>query len=354
MSDDTDTVKEPKLDEIEKPDYTEVNVVKEKETTKKEVAHLSITQIQNNLKSILTVVQIQLTQVLLNLQNIEKDVEEEMAQFWVKELPIRTQIQSYLRAISDLINLYNQQEAHYKKAFEEIFASVEYPDFYLIEEKYITEINKAHENIEFMQKEVEKYKIEVEEQFETDKIDAIKKAKQKIHLEYEEVLTECEIELDNYKEKVDKLEKLSLGREKKDTKNESEMTVSEILAHKKEAVYKEAETPKPTSEDKKIPKKILRVPIPMIAAKEAEVRDEVLKKIANKIIVDGKNYQQIKKELSKEYSSSSFYKYLNELIELGIIIKEGTGKVSTIKIIPSKLRELKEEGDTIDKDKKEV
>jgi DNA-binding transcriptional ArsR family regulator len=271
---------------------------------------------------------------------LEKDLDDEVEQYWIKELPVRTTISQYMKNVGMLITIYHQQESILKKTFDEITEGVEYPDWEALEESYKNEIDSMETQMVNMKKQVEKFKVDLQEEFDEAVAEEAQKERVKLHREYEELMTEAELKIETLETEISKMrEQLvrlsSLGAKKGDSEIVDKKKKTEKSAEKSESVYIGAKSPhmkgveihepetsreskekideKPKKDDKSkyISNPVLR----------DEVRDEILSRLGK-----GQPYNQIRKEMSKKYSVSTFYKYLNELKDDGIIHSEAEGE----------------------------
>ena len=176
------------------PDSLEMEREVEKE--KKEVAIYDINQIRLNAENILKVTQMQLTKVLMDIGEIEKELSEEVNQYWLKELPVQRMIIQYVKSVSLLINLYTQQESTLKQTFEEIVNGIEFPDYNKIEVSYQTQLSELNDAMLSMKSEVEKVKTDLEEDYETAVKEESLKERMKLHKEYSEILDEADNHFD--------------------------------------------------------------------------------------------------------------------------------------------------------------
>lgn len=376
MADEDDEIEyeEPELDSDRQMD-----IIKEQELDKREQAMFDIGQVRLNAENILKVIEVQLTKVLMDITEIEKQIEFEVEQYWMKELPIQTLIKSYLRSIGSLINLYNQQEQLYRKVLEDISTGVEYPDYVKIEEIYLDKINEVENRMEIMKDEFLKNYQDLKEQTEMDKETEIKKAIVKTHDEYEEQLTKLEME---FEEKDKKIEELSskvsefkknmpsglsmtqivddVGKKGKDEKTP---LISGAVIDKPEIASSSAvEYFEPEHKPKKHPAveeffdtikyvrkgKVIQIP------DHKNFKKEFFKLIL-KLMWERYTYDEIKKMLTREFSAKTFFRYLTALVDDGWLVKEGRGKKTILKYItPASKEEQKKRGIRDGKEKDET
>lgn len=331
---------EEELEEEEEKPVSSVEMEREMEKEKAKRASFDIGQLRLNSENALKILQVQLTNVLMQISNLEKDLEEDVEQYWIKELPVRNAIIQYMKNVSMLINVYSQQEQILKKTFDEITEGVEYPNWEALEESYRNEVDNMNTQMKNMRKQVEKFKADLQEEFDEAVQEEAKKERVKVHREYEELMTEAELKIESQEKEISKLRgelvKLSTIKNK-GTEIVDESTKDEKSDEKSKSVYigaksphmsgveiHEPETSRESTEkiDDK-PKKFKNVegrksekfnPNPNL---RDEVRAEILLRLGKK-----ESYNQMRKEMSKKYSVSTFYKYLNELKDEGIIQDE--------------------------------
>ena len=306
-------------------------IIKEQETEKKEQAIYDIEQIKLNSDNILRVIEIQLTKVLKDVTEIEDQLDQEVNQYWLKELPIQNLIKSYLRQVGSLINLYHQQENLYEKTIEEIMTGVEFPDFVKIEETYIDKINELKDKMDIMKNEFMKNREDLKEQFEQEKEIVKKEAVAKTHDEYEEKLTKLELEFEGKNAMIKKLKKREPQIvDEKETDEKSTEFPRAVYSKPIEAPSSKIEFIEPKTSKKRHPaveeffkKSGFKKTDGVIVIPNRKVFRKEFLKLLLTLMFDEYTYKDIKTMLSKEFSVSTFYKYLNELIDEGRIIKEG-------------------------------
>ena len=381
----------------------ELDIIKEQELEKKEQAIYNFNQIRLNSENILKVIQIQLTKVLMDIQEIEKDIERETSQYWMRDLPVQNYINHYLRNISTLINLYTQQEQIYKKGFEAVFEALEFPEFLKIEEAYINKINEVREKIDILKTEFSKQAEEMKFEWETKTQERLKKEIAKVHFDYEGAFTEAEFKLEERDREIEGYRKLikslidskepilikdfnqksqSLMNEKKDgykivddSDEEPKMAVTPPAVYKDDKSEKEVFNNEELEYSKLYEKErfgdssVQQEKHYLIKAfynKTGASRDEfgnllipneklfedgIMKLILDLSLIN-KTYEEIRRMLSREFSPTTFYKYVNRAVENGMLIREGKGDEMKLLINPLPDK-LKQKGEKVNETKQE-
>jgi len=335
------------MDETERDEeVSSIDMERDMEKAKAKRAFLDIEQLRLNSDNALKILQIQLTNILTQINLLEKDLEDEVEQYWIKELPVRTTIQQYMKNVGMLITIYHQQESILKKTFDEITEGVEYPDWEALEESYKSEIESIENQMVNMKKQVEKFKVDLQEEFDEAVSEEAKKERVKLHREYEELMTEAELKFETQEAEISKLReelvKLStIAAKKKSSEIVDEKDKDEKPAFKSESVYIGAKSPhmkgveihepetsreskeksdeKPKKSDEKSDDKSKYISNPPL---REEVRAEIQERLGK-----AQPYAQIRKEMSKKYSVSTFYKYFNEMRDEGHIEVDKEGNL---------------------------
>lgn len=318
-------------------------IERDMEKEKKEIAIKNANQIKLNANNSLKVLDVQLTKVLMEITELDKELQNETNQYWIKELPIRNTILGYMKNVGMLINIYTQKENIFATSFEELTEAIDYPDYQKIEESYHAQMEDMREKMKFMRQEVEKVKEGLQEEFDDAVKRQAKKERVKLHREYETVMTEAELTIEEQEEQIKKLQnrlielnKLLLdekpgeiikkgalqivddikGVEKKSSENFTDTirgiarpsSKFNIIKPEKsgEISDKNSENANGSSKEKDGPETL-----------ETEVTTDIIN-----LITEGKDYDQIRKKLSKKYSASTFYKYLNLGIDNERFIKK--------------------------------
>ena len=358
-----------------------LELVKEQQMDKKDQALYDIEQIKMNTNNILKFTQVQLTKVLMDLSDTEKEIEGEIEQYWMKDLPIRKLVQLYVKHTGALINIYTQEEDVFKKAFENIATAIDYPNWDKIEAGYVEIIEDYKEKLRLMQNEFRKLKDDMEElqEEENKKLEEKYKAElkreiSKVHLEYTAAFKEADEKLDaknaligKLKAEIEKKDALvtKLESEKKileddppessDIKKSDEVDGSVYIPPEEpskedsdeedETVTEKIEKLEKTDDDdssKKIEEKSdeKRFPPPPGGGRGA-VTPPVETQVCHLIIketLEGTTKAQIRKKVAKVYSMSSFYKYWTWLIDEEIIEEhESKSFMKPAKVHPDKI-----------------
>lgn len=174
----------------------EIELIKEQEMNKRDAALFDIERIQANGEAILRVLQVQLTKTLMDISSAESQLEKEKDQYWLKELPIHEKLNSYMSNVTNLINIYTQQEDAFKTIFANITQGLEYPEFNKVEASYVNQINELYNEIQEMKENFEIEKDEIDEKYEQIVDEKIKKAVAGVHREYESLVDEMELRLE--------------------------------------------------------------------------------------------------------------------------------------------------------------
>lgn len=325
-------------------DYSEqqeanYEITREIEKKKKDAALYDVEQIRMNSENILRVLQVQLTKILMDLSENQKEISMEINAYWLKELPLRNQVVSLLKNLSTLINIYTQQEEIYKNTFNEITQAIDYPDYEKIEESYHQQMDEMRQRVEIIKEEAENLKQELQEEFENAVEQKSQQARVELHKEYEQVMDQAEAEINRQSDLIKKLkdELRAVNPNSSfflDPTNQDKIVDKSKGSSKSPSVYNSAQKP--------IFGKI-EIHEPKSAAPETseengtagrkELKDEVREEILRLAFEEEKDYLEVKELVSEKYSTSSFFKYLNELIEDNIIEREGKGKDTVLKLI---------------------
>lgn len=334
---------------MEEEEATEIRYdqIRELERAKKDIAIPDFDRMRYNIDSVMKVLQVQLTKILMELTQLEKDIEGQVNQYWMKELPIQNSIVAYVKNVTLLINTYTQVEQTLTSAMEEIYGGIDFPDYVKMELSYKEQIKGMKERMDIMKEEVEKYKEDLLEEFQSRVKEEAQKERVKLHKEYEALMTEAELLVDEkdkeitiLKEKVLKLSHLLSSSDLETKKKGSEIVdetieIQESFGKKDDVVfsadsaksghYEVIEATEGRDSRREIPE-----------PEDENALKKSIEKDLKKYLVNGKSFSEIRKELSKKHSPSSFYKYLYELEQDGVlkILREGH-RIDGVAIISS-------------------
>jgi Tfp pilus assembly major pilin PilA len=275
-------------------------LAKAAEKEKMKIAYQDIKSIQSNHESIHKILQVQLTQNLMDVSNIQTEIETEILQYWLKELPISKSIANYFRAIANLVNLTTQLEDLFKRTFEEMINQVEFPSFERIEESYKEQMAELINQIEEGKKEFEKYKIDLSEKFDVEKNIAVKKEAMRVHNDWESEATNIELKMSEKDKIIDDLTRQLFLTETKTTDKKDTVIIS----------------PMPTMRGVEVIEPMKPGLQPLPGFKKGDVERELQKRFLE-LIGEHSDYKRMRLVLSREYSTASFYKYLDKLLESG-------------------------------------
>lgn len=343
----------------EKTKEVNLETIKEVEKNKQEITVYDLEQIYENYLKFKDVLERQLTQILVQITKSEKEIEGELKQFWIKEMPIRKSVQSYMMQIANLIGIYTQMENEFKVLLKKLLEYTNYPDFDKIEERYLKEIEKLRKYILYLDDDYNMKLKDLKSKFDGEMDLAIKKARVEVHREYEPKLIDYENRLDDAEKRTVELERLVYIRSEIPKKNIHLPSVNQDIdtnvqkPEQKPKLVEESEAvPLMPGEDKVVPAmEQLKEDMQELTKKyktdgkykvtvvhKPDFRKELFQEIGA-LAFHNKSYNEMKKILCRKYSSATFFKYLNELIDLGVIEKTGEGKKARLILHPDALRE---------------